>query len=219
MLRQLSALIILTILIVATALLTGCGLEGFGHQAAKDRDGYVTVAKDPGRDSATAAKHNAEASRLLELGRHDDAEKELKAALDADLFCGPAHNNLGAVYLQKQDYYHAAWEFQYAAKLMPGKAEPLYNLAMVYEAVGQLDSSRDWYTKAHELEPEDINITCGLARVRVRTSLNDQTTQDLLRRIVLQGPTDQWRQWARRQLLRITSPKQIVIPIDPNEDI
>jgi hypothetical protein len=32
--------------------------------------------------------------------------------------CGPAHNNLGIVYYRQKKYYLAAWEFQYAAKLM-----------------------------------------------------------------------------------------------------
>jgi hypothetical protein len=32
--------------------------------------------------------------------------------------CGPAHNNLGIVYYRRKKYYLAAWEFQYAARLM-----------------------------------------------------------------------------------------------------
>ena len=44
----------------------------------------------------------------------EKAEKLLKQALTADIGYGPAHNNLGKVYYHRQNFYLAAWEFEYA---------------------------------------------------------------------------------------------------------
>jgi len=49
-----------------------------------------------------AADLNAKAVRAIEQGRLDEAEKHLKAALNADVDCGPAHNNLGLVYFRRR---------------------------------------------------------------------------------------------------------------------
>ena len=141
--------------VLLPVLLTGCQFGKPEQQALH----YKTVVKDARRDTAAATKHNAAALGLIKQGNYSQAEKDLTAALSADLFFGPAHNNLGSVYFHRKDYYRAAWEFQYAAKLMPGRAEPLYNLAMVFEAVGSLDKAAQWYEKAQEVEPENVKMS------------------------------------------------------------
>ena len=96
------------------ATLQGCA----AHRPAAE-PAYETVADGPGRDARTAEQHHARAARLIAEGEWDQAEAALKAALAADVMYGPAHNNLGKVYFHQGKLYLAAWEFQYAAKLMP----------------------------------------------------------------------------------------------------
>jgi len=67
----------------------------------------------------------------------DRAEDLLRQALVADLVYGPAHNNLGVVYLERGDLYAAANEFEWARKLMPGHPDPRTNLALTLERAGQ----------------------------------------------------------------------------------
>lgn len=64
------------VIVAASVLLAGCNLGPFA--ASDPRDKYSTVAQDPGRDSAAAARHNTEAARLMQLGQYDQAETELK---------------------------------------------------------------------------------------------------------------------------------------------
>ena len=161
---------------------------------------YRTLGQDPSRDPEAAAAHNTRAVELMQEGKLDLAEKELQAAMQADLMSGPAHNNLGAVYFRQKKLYLAAWEFQYAAKLMPGKAEPRNNLGMVCEAVGKLDEAAKWYEEAYQLEPETVEIIGNLARVFVRTNRKDPRTRDLLREVVLRDQRPQWVAWARERL-------------------
>jgi len=184
------------------ALLMLIPLAACGCRASRSgpTDDYMTVAGDPRRDTETARRHNARAVGLIGDDKLDDAERELKAALRADLFFGPAHNNLGNVYYRTRRYYLAAWEFQYAARLMPGKIEPRNNLGLVFEAVGRLDDAARWYDTALELSPESVEATANLARVRVRQGDKDDTTRELLGRVVMRDPRPEWSEWARKQL-------------------
>jgi len=169
-------------------------------------DDYMTVAADPRRDTETARRHNARAVGLIGDDELDEAERELKAALKADLFFGPAHNNLGNIYYRTRRYYLAAWEFQYAAKLMPGKSEPRNNLGLVLEAVGRLDDAARWYDTALELSPGSVEATANLARVRVRQGDKDDTTRELLSAVVMRDPRPEWTAWARKQLALLGGP-------------
>lgn len=56
------------------------------------------------------------------------AERLFRSALAADPYCGPAHNDLGVVYLKGGQLYEAAAEFDWARKLMPGHPDPRLNL-------------------------------------------------------------------------------------------
>src|SRR5215210_7405323 len=58
------------------------------------------------------------------------AEELLRLALAADLFYGPAHNDLGVLMLRKSLLFEAANEFEWARKLMPGHPDPRMNLAL-----------------------------------------------------------------------------------------
>ena len=176
-------------------------MVGCQTDRAASSAGYTTVAKDPRRDTDAARRHNARGIEHLQAGRLDAAEKELRAALEADVFFGPAHNNLGTVYYRRYEYYNAAWEFQYAAKLMAHSAEPRNNLGLVFEAVGRLDEAAAWYDKALSLAPDAVEITANLARTRIRAGQTDARTRQLLEEIVLKDTRGQYTAWAREQLV------------------
>ncbi|HOF17631.1 MAG TPA: tetratricopeptide repeat protein [Phycisphaerae bacterium] len=191
-----------------------CLLSLAGCQWGKSPEtaGYQTVAADPHRDTAAAQKLNAEAVKLIQDHHIDDAEKRLKAALAADLFFGPAHNNLGLVYFHQKKHYLAAWEFQYAAKLMPGKAEPRNNLGLVFEAVGKLDEAMESYEKALALEPESVDVAANLARAYVRKGRKDDKTRKLLGDVVMKDNRPDWIAWAREQLALMGTPPPTTQP-------
>jgi len=187
--------------------LAGCQNQGSGRF-----NEHPVSAEDVRRDTPQARKLNAEAVDLLKRGETGNAEKKLKAALDLDLFFGPAHNNLGIVYHRQERFYEAAWEFQYAAKLMPGKVEPKNNLGMVFEAVGKLDEAAKWYEEALAIEPDNEEITANLARVMVRAHRRSDRTRQLLNDILMKDRRPEWLAWAREQLLLLGQPKPISSP-------
>jgi len=179
---------------VALVLATGCGRD------AARTDVYRTRTDDPNRNTEKARAENGKAADLIEEANLEDAETALRAALAADLFFGPAHNNLGVVYFRQKAYYRAAWEFQYAAKLMPHSPEPRNNLGLVYEAVGQMGKAERWFDEALSLGPDNPELIGNLARVRVRSGRRDEGTRQVLQNLVLKDTRQEWVAWARQRL-------------------
>jgi len=167
---------------------------------------YQTVGKDPRRDTDAARAKNAEALDAMARGNYDRAESLLKAALTADIMFGPAHNNLGKVYYRQEKRYLAAWEFEYAAKLMPHQAEPRNNLGLVFESAGRLDEAVNHYKEALALDPENPEVIGNTARARIRRGDDDAEVRDLLGKLVMRDTRQEWVEWARRRLVLAPSP-------------
>ncbi len=181
-------------LIIFTLLISGCATPGprgpYGPGSAETRS------------PLTAERLTQEAAALIETDP-EKAEILLRDALAADLYHGPAHNNLGVLYLQQNNLYEAAQEFQWAAKLMPGHPDPRLNLAQTLEQAGHIDDALESYSTALEVYPNHLPTLQALARCQLRHSKTNENTQSMLREITLRGETEQWRDWANRQLLRL----------------
>lgn len=135
----------------------------------------------------------------------DRAEKLLVEALTADLFHGPAHNDLGVVYLKQGKLYEAASEFEWARKLMPGTPEPRMNLALTLERAGRTGEALETYAAALQANPGHIESMQALARLQLRAGKPDERTPELLKEIAMRGTSDRWKEWASGQLARIGS--------------
>ena len=147
-----------------------------------------------------------EAARLTHeaLSQFDEdperAERLLREALAADLYHGPAHNNLGVLFLQRGDLYAAANEFEWARKLMPGHPDPRVNLALTLERAGRYDDAIDSYESALEVYPGHVPSTQGLLRLQIRYDRLNGETVRMLEEIAIGGQTAEWREWAKREL-------------------
>lgn len=195
-------LYLMTFLSTLLLLVVGCASRA---QATKDKS-YETLSPDPRRNTEAAERHNTAAVAKMQNGDYASAEAELKSALSADVMHGPAHNNLGKVYFHQGKMYLAAWEFQYAAKLMPSVPEPRNNLGLVFESVGKLDDAVASYDEARERGPDNVQVLGNLARARIRRGDRDPATRELLERIVLRETRPQWAEWARSQLAVFRTP-------------
>lgn len=189
---------ILTLALPLLALLACC--VGCQSQQATGKQGdYETIALDPQRNTEMATKLNTQATLQIDSGAIEEAEKTLKDALNADVMYGPAHNNLGLVYYQKKQFYLAAWEFNYASKLMPHKSEPRNNLGLVYEAVMRLEDAIEFYDAALSIDPNNPQIIGNAARARIRRGDKDDRTRTLLDNLILKDTREQWVEWAKRK--------------------
>jgi tetratricopeptide (TPR) repeat protein len=164
--------------------------------------GPYTPITEGARDSQLAERLTRQAADLIETDP-EKAEELLRDALTADLFCGPAHVNLGVVQLRKGRLYEAAHEFEWARKLMPGHPDPRLNLGIALERGGRIDDALASYQSALEVYPGHLPAMQALARLQVRAERADAGTLRLLEEIALNGETALWREWALAQQARL----------------
>ncbi|MFG0261961.1 MAG: hypothetical protein ACF788_06195 [Novipirellula sp. JB048] len=153
----------------------------------------------PGKDSVDPKVQslNRKGVEAFEEGRVERAEELFRKALVQAVDHGPSHNNLGQVYLQRRQLYLAAWEFEYASKLMPTAAEPLINQALVYEEADRLQEAEVRYRAALSRQPQHPDAIGGLARNLVRQDGEPGEIAFLLDEVLLRDSRPDWIQWAR----------------------
>lgn len=179
---------------LAALLATGC-------TAPKPAGPYAPMA-DVARDPAASVRLTQEAVSVL-AADPARAESLLRDALTADLYNGPAHNNLGTLYLAQGKLYEAASEFEWARKLMPGHPDPRLNLALTLEKAGRTDEALTTYATALEVYPEHIPTMQAMTRLQLRAGRTDDRTSQMLEEVALRGETQQWRDWAKLQRARM----------------
>jgi len=131
------------------------------------------------------------------------AEELLRAALEADVYHGPAHNDLGVLYLRQSNLYEAANEFELARKLLPGNPDPRLNLGLTLERAGLYERAFDAYNAALEVSPAHIRTIQAIARLTLRTGQKSERLLTLLEDVTLRGETASWRIWAQDQMTRL----------------
>jgi Tfp pilus assembly protein PilF len=155
------------------------------------------------------SRHTVEAERLSREGADLTASDPTKAeallcdALSKDIFYGPAHNNLGVLYLKQQKLYEAANEFEWAKKLMPGHPDPRVNLAMTLEMAGKVDEALASYKTALEVYSEYLPAIEGIARLTVRSGKKDESLVGWLQMIAMRAEEPAWRTWAQERLTKV----------------
>ena len=192
-----------TVLMLASVLLTAC--SPFAHHSPKS---YTTVVADSNHDAEKARADCERAAEFFDKGNLDKAEAALQDALIADVSYAPAHNNLGHIYFEQGRLYLAAWEFEYARRLLPESAEVTNNLGMVYEAADQIPRAIELYRMAHALDPGNPEYTGNLARALLRSGQDPTKVTELLQDLVFNDTRPEWVAWARDQL-NLHAPAQV----------
>jgi hypothetical protein len=168
---------------------------------------YETVQADGQHDTQTAEAEHAKAIEYLSGQKCSGcdfvkAEEHLQKALVADVTYGPAHNTLGMLYLKQRRLYLAAWEFEYANKLMPERFEPIFNLALVYESADKLDRAIEYASMAFSISPRNPDVLETLIRTRMRNGDPIEEVRPLMKEVLFYETRANWVCWAKEQLSR-----------------
>jgi len=154
------------------------------------------------------SRHTVEAEKLSREGADltesdpKTAEARFREALSKDLFYGPAHNNLGVLYLKQQRLYEAANEFEWAKKLMPGHPDPRVNLAITLEMAGKVEDALAGYKTALEVYPDYLPAVEGLASLSARLGKNADKLVGWLEIIAMRAEEPAWKEWASGRLAK-----------------
>ena len=169
---------------------------------ATPRPSHHLVQAERRVDSRLARELTEKGLVAFDTGDLAEAERLFREAVDVDVAFGPAHNNLGKVYFELEKMYLAAWEFEYAIKLMPHHPGPRNNLGLVLETAYRYDESVDVYEQALEITPDDPEIIGNLVRARIRRGDRLTGLKPLLEHLVLTAHRPEWRAWGEEQLAR-----------------
>jgi Tfp pilus assembly protein PilF len=180
-----------------------CGCSSWSN---KQPGTYVTLQPDSGHDIDQTRKVY-EAARK-DMDKHVRGEKcdlaevemKLREALAADVRFGPAHHSLGVLYTWQKKLYLAAWEFEYAARMMPDRCEPLSNLGLVYESVGKYEQAKSYYLLAREKSPNSPDVIGNLARASFRSGQSVDEMRPLLEDVLATDTRPEFRRWAAELL-------------------
>ncbi len=181
-------------------LFTLLSVGGCASDASKKGPNYETIKANPKRDPEAAAKLNEHGVTALAKGKFEKSEKLFKDALIKDVDYGPAHNNLGRLYFDQGKNYLAAWEFEYATKVMPKRGEPYNNLGMVMERVGKMEHAIEAYETANLMCPNHPEIVGNLARVYWCHDKDNLRTRELMEQLVFVDCRPDWVAWAKEQI-------------------
>lgn len=187
-------ILLLALLAVTATQLNACAASRSPYQSSEPNR----------RDTAKAERLTRGAAELIDIDPVR-AESILREALAADLYHGPAHNNLGVLYLSQDRLYDAANEFEWARKLMPGHPGPRINLGLALERGGRPDEAIEQYRAALESTPEHLGATQALVRCQLRYDEPDEHTADRLG-LIAQRSTPAWRHWAIEQISELNAP-------------
>jgi tetratricopeptide (TPR) repeat protein len=199
----------LVIAVIAAIAVVGLGCAKWqGNPAAN----YVTIQADSEHDTDLARKDYKAARNYLNKRFRGEAcdlvrvEKKLQRALAADVRFGPAHHTLGVLYFWQKKLYLAAWEFEYANRLMPDRFEPLNNLGLVYESVGKFEPAKSFYCLAREKAANQPDVIAHFARASDRSGTQVDQMRPLLEDVLATNPRPEWRRWAA-DLLGVNPPQ------------
>lgn len=196
---------------------TVCGLSLFlvacSQITRKGSRSYETLPNQPQKRAEEAKSLNHQGLEALEAGELDAAEKLFREALAVDVDYGPAHNNLGQVYLKRHQLYLAAWEFEFAANLMPESVEPLLNLGLAYEAAGRLEQAIGYYESAISIDPHNAIALGSLARASIKADADPAIIHHTLSELLMHESRREWVAWAQ-QLLATQYQGSRAFPLD-----
>jgi Tfp pilus assembly protein PilF len=181
---------------LSAALSCGCGSSRHHEPRGSQDDAHH-------QSAATRAEQLSSTASALLLTEPQRAETLLRQALALDPFCGPAHNNLGVLLLNRGTLNEAAIEFESARKLMPSHPDPRLNLAITFERAGRIDDAMKTYRAALEVAPTHITSILGLTRLELLANQIAPETRSRLEFLALSAPTPAVRNWARDELLRL----------------
>ena len=190
------------------------------HRLAKHRSSMaVPYTTQPPADMTVneRARHlNSRGLRAFELGHLFKAEKLFQEALEVDLNFGPAHNNLGQIHLARHQLYLAAWEFEYAANLMPELVEPIINQGLAYETGERIDRAAEFYQQAYHQQPNHAIAIASLVRARIKQDGDPIEIGFLLDELIMHDGRQDWVEWAKK--LRATKYRDQCIDCDLYDD-
>ena len=134
--------------------------EGIEYANKGDLDHAILLFKKALDTSASGNSYYLLGLALQMKGRLKEAKQNYLDAVELSPNFSMAHNNLGALYLNENNFKKAIFHFKASIASDPQNANAHNNLGNAYKNIGEIDKAIDCYNKALSLSPgipETIN--------------------------------------------------------------
>lgn len=148
-------------------------LQSLGYVSNAAAATPASLQVDP-KDKIAAATSVQEASGLLLAGKQMAALRVVLPVVQADPDIAFARYIAGVAYAQTGQYAGAIEELQAAIRLAPENTNAVYNLALAYQAVGDLTSAEYWLKKMLEKDPDHLVASSKLGTVYMQMKRPDE---------------------------------------------
>lgn len=128
-------------------------IEGDGAIVRDEKEGTEAAATPPGRDEAYT-ELLSEGERLLEVGRAEEAEEKLRAAVEANPEDAYVRNKLGVSLARQQRLQEAREQFSAALRIDPRFAPAHSNMGNLYGEEGRDEDAIASYLEALRHDPD-----------------------------------------------------------------
>jgi choline-sulfatase len=112
-------------------------------------------------------------------GDLDRAQARLERALEVDPSILEAHQMLGTIAMQREQYDEAVAQFQAALAIDSELQSAIAGMARSYQELGRLEEARVGYERLASVDPENLQALMGLADIDVAQGQDDQAIAEL----------------------------------------
>lgn len=184
--------------LVVAALAAFAALPGCGKQQKS-----VVITDDSPARRAEAYRLAADAQRAVQRGDTAKGIALYQQALESsrDLFF--VWNNLGLLYMDRQDYADAAEMFKQASELAPADPRPDYNIGLIYQRVVYDEQAIEYFKRSLARSNRFVPALRGYALSAKRLDRADDETLEKIRTALMVENDPQWRRIFETEVLRI----------------
>lgn len=151
------------------------------------------------RPDSSAARYlrakelNQKALEAQKDGKTDKAIGLYREAVQVEPRLFMAWNNLGVLYMEKQNYVEAGLALKSAADLAPTDPVPVENLALAYYRAGYADKALEFYLQAIDRAPNRPDGYRGAYQSSERLGLKDKAALQRVQKALLVETDPKWR--------------------------
>lgn len=169
-----------------------------GCESGQKRD-VAEMIDASAENQSTGYELARDAQRLAESGDTEKAIETYQRALATWREMPAAWNNLGVLFMEKQNYAEAVGAFKVAADQSQSDPRPLENIAVCYVRSGWATDALKYYGMSLERDPNRIESLRGAVRAAEMVRVRDDATLERIRRALLVETDPQYREYFERQ--------------------
>jgi tetratricopeptide (TPR) repeat protein len=167
----------------------------------------TTISKSP--DSWMA--YNNLGTRLLQIGRTDDAIANFKKTLEIDPDYAPGHNNLGNAFLQIGRADESLAHLRRALELDPKYALAHNNLGNTYLQMGRMQEAIEQYKKASEIDRYYFQAYNNLGAALLQVGRLDESLANLKKALEIEPEDSETHNNFGNTLLRMGRAEEALV--------